>query len=38
MRRTPSGIKIDPTPPITYDFSNLALKNLGKGLRYEEPI
>jgi hypothetical protein len=38
MRRTPSGIKMDPTLPMTYDSSNSALKNLGKGLGYEEPI
>jgi hypothetical protein len=38
MRRTPFGVEVDPTLPMTYDSSNSALKDLGEGLGYEEPI
>ena len=38
MRQTPSGVEVDPILPMTYDSSNSALKDLGEGLGYEEPI
>jgi hypothetical protein len=38
MRQTPSGVEVDPILSMTYDSSNSALKDLGEGLGYEEPV
>jgi hypothetical protein len=37
MKQTPHGVEVDPTLPMTYDSSNLALKHIGEGLGYEDP-
>ena len=38
MKQTPYGVKVDPTLPMTYDSSNLALKHIREGLGYEDPL
>ena len=38
MKQTPYGVKVDPALPMTYDWSNLALKHIREGLGYEDPL
>ncbi len=36
--QTPYGIDVHPTMPMKYDSSNSALKNIGDGAGYENPL
>jgi Protein of unknown function (DUF3435) len=36
MKQTPNGLEIHPDLPMTYDQSNVALKDIGEGLGYED--
>lgn len=38
MKQTPYGVKVDPTLPMTYDSSNLALRHIREGLGYKDPL
>ncbi len=38
MKQIPHGVEVDPTLPMIYDLSNLALKYIGEGLGCEDSL